>query len=136
VATPTILREVQPSQDHAVEVNRDEILQDAQEASRPLSGVVPVKKARKKARHRRALDEVGDEEPEVVDSPRIRKRPDYLRDFVCRNVNILSPIYEEPEVEENPRESECLWAKGIAPPDDPESTVVWSCWNVRRIVVG
>ena len=91
-----------------MEVNRDEILQDAQEASRPLSGVVPVKKARKKARHRRALDEVGDEEPEVVDSPRIRKRPDYLRDFVCRNVNILSPIYEEPEVEENPRESECL----------------------------
>ena len=54
------------------------------------------------------FNEVEDEEPEVVDSPRVRKRPDRLKDFICRNMNMLSPIYEEPEVEKNPCESECM----------------------------
>ena len=107
-ATPTVLREVQPSQDQAAEVNNDEIFQGSQVPPRPLSSVVPVKRARKEARRQRVPDEVRDEEQEVVGSPRIRKRPDYLKDFVCRNMNALSPIYEEPEVEENLCETECL----------------------------
>ena len=71
--------------------------------------------------------EVEDEEPEVVDSPRVRKRPDHVKDFICRNMNMLSPIYEEPEVEENLSELECMLSKSFVPPDDPESTVVWLC---------
>ena len=107
-AAPAARSRVQPTQDQAVEVNKDEIPQNAQVVSRPLSGVVPVKKARKEAPRQGVLDEVGDGEPEVVDSPRVRKRPDHLKDFICRKMNMLSPIYEEPEVEENSRESKCM----------------------------
>ena len=99
---------VQPSQGQAAEANNSEILQCEREAPRLLSDVGPVKRARKEARHRRVPNEVDDKEPEVVDSPRVRKRPEHLRDFVCRNMNMLSPIYEEPEVEENLPELECM----------------------------
>ena len=99
---------VQPSQDQAVKANDSEILQGEREIPRPLSDVEPGKRARKEARRRRVPAEVEDEEPEVVDSPRVRKRPEHLKDFVCRNMNTLSPIYEEPEVEGNLPKSECM----------------------------
>jgi len=107
-AAPADRSGVQPTQDQAMEVNGEVTPQDVQLVSRPLGGVMPIKKARKEARYRRVLDEVRGEESEVVSSPRARKRPCHLKDFVCRRMEVLSPIYEVPEECENLRESECL----------------------------
>ena len=73
-----------------------------------INEAVPTKKARKEARRRRVLEEVENEENGVVSSPRVRKSPKYLKDFVCRHVGVLSPIYKEPEENEDFCESERL----------------------------
>ena len=108
VATPTILREVQPNQGQALGAEDEVTPPNTETTITSTEGATPTRKARKETRRRRVLDEVEDGDPEIVSSPRVRKCPGYLKDFICRNMNVLSPIHEEPEVEENFRESECL----------------------------
>ena len=73
--TPTAPEEVQPTQDQTLNTENE---------------VGPVKKPRREVHRRRILGEVGNEESQIVSSPRIRRPPRHLKEFVCRSVVELS----------------------------------------------
>ena len=108
VATPTVLGEVQPSQNQALGGGSEVTPPNTETTIACAEEAIPTNKARKEVRRRRALQEVQGEEDRIISSPRVRKPLKHLRDFVCQNMNVLSPIYEEPEVKENFCETECL----------------------------
>ena len=83
VATPTVLSEVQPTENQTLNSGNEMTPPDTETIVTSTNEVVPTKKARKAARRRRVLEEVEDEETETVSTPIVRKSPKYLKDFVC-----------------------------------------------------